>query len=64
MTYETRLMDRYEDGLEDGRVQGQAQGQELVAQNLIKAGELPIEKIALYTGVDIETLKKFEEELK
>ncbi len=55
MTYETRLMDRFEDGLEQGR--------EEVAKNLLKDGELSIEKIAVITGVDSETLERLREEV-
>ena len=67
MTYETRLMDRFEDGLEQGREEGREegleQGREEVAKNLLKDGELSIEKIAVITGVDSETLERLREEV-
>ncbi len=55
MTYETRLMDSFEDGLEQGR--------EEIAKNLLKDGERSIEKIAVITGVDLETLERLREEV-
>ena len=59
MTYETRLMDRFEDGLEQGR----EEGREEIAKNLLKDGERSIEKIAVITGVDLETLERLREEV-
>ena len=59
MTYETRLMDRFEDGLE----QGLEQGREEIAKNLLIDGEMSIEKIAIITGVDSETLERLREEV-
>ena len=71
MTYETRLMDRFEDGLEQGREEGREQAfkqgleevKEEIAKNLLIDGEMSIEKIAIVTGVDSETLERFREEV-
>ncbi|MCR5797640.1 MAG: hypothetical protein K6G63_06955 [Eubacterium sp.] len=63
MTYETRLIDSFEDGFEQGREQGLEQGREEIARNLLKDGEWSIEKIAVITGVDSETLERIREEV-
>ena len=63
MTYETRLIDSFEDGFEQGREQGLEQGREEIAKNLLIDGEMSIEKIAIVTGVNSETLERLREEV-
>ena len=63
MTYETRLIDSFEDGFEQGLEQGLKQGREEIAKNLLKDGERSIKKIAIITGVDSETLERLREEV-
>ncbi len=63
MTYETRLIDSFEDGFEQGRAEGLEQGREEIAKNMLKDGGWSIEKIAIITGVDSETLERIREEV-
>ncbi|MCR5797642.1 MAG: hypothetical protein K6G63_06965 [Eubacterium sp.] len=75
MTYETRLIDSFEDGFEQGREEGLKQGREEafkqgleevkeeIAKNLLIEVEWSIEKIAIITGVDSETLERLREEV-
>ena len=83
MTYETRLIDSFEDGFEQGREEGLKQGREEglkqgreeafkqgleevkeeIAKNMLKDGGWSIEKIAIITGVDSETLERIREEV-
>ncbi len=58
----------YQEGLakgkEEGEEKGLAKGKHEVVVNMLKAGTLPVEQIAEFTGISVEEVKKTAKDLK
>lgn len=52
-----------EEGLERGLAQGFEQGAVKIAMNMIEDGNLPLEKIAMYSGLPLTRVRELSEEL-
>ena len=63
MTLEMREKELLEQGMEYGIEQGMEQGMEQTALRMLRVGELSVEKIALYSGLDIEKVLELKNNL-
>ncbi len=67
MTLEMRYRELFEEALEQGLEQGIEQGIEQekmeTALRMLKAGELPVEKISIYSGLTVEQVLKLKDEI-
>ena len=67
MTLEMRYRELFEEALEQGLEQGIEQGIEQekmeTALRMLKAGEIPVEKISIYSGLTVEQVLKLKNEL-
>ena len=69
MSYQEKFEEGYERGIECGIEQGIEQGiergieqeREELALRMVREGELPAEKIAMYTGLSLKKIKEFQE---
>lgn len=55
MSYQEKFEEGYERGIEHGK--------EELALRMVREGELPAEKIAMYTGLSLKKIKEFQEML-
>ncbi|MCM1539117.1 MAG: hypothetical protein NC254_12065, partial [bacterium] len=58
MTLQMHYQEKYEQGLEQGLEQGKIDS----AMRMIKDGDLPMEKIARYSGLTLDQVLKLEKE--
>ncbi len=54
----------YQEGLVKGEEQGLEKGKHEVVVTMLKDGTLPIEKIAAFTGVAVDEVRRIAQELK
>ncbi len=63
MSYQEKFEEGYERGIECGIERGIEQEREELALRMVREGELPAEKIAMYTGLSQKKIKEFQEML-
>ena len=67
MTLQMKYQEKYEQGMEQGLEQGLERGieQEKIdsAKRMIEGGDLPLEKIATYSGLTLEQVRELKKEL-
>ena len=61
--HEEGLEQGLEEGLEQGLAQGLEQGLEQTATRMLQSGELPVEKIAFYSGLSVEKVLELKNRL-
>ncbi len=61
MSYQEKFEEGYERGIECGIERGIEQEREESALRMVREGELPAEKIAMYTGLSLKKIKEFQE---
>lgn len=61
MSYQEKFEEGYERGIECGIEQGIEQEREELALRMVREGELPAEKIAMYTGLSLKKIREFQE---
>lgn len=54
MTLQMNYQEKYEQGIEQGKIEA--------ARKMIEDGDLPLEKIAMYSGLTFEQVQKLAEE--
>ena len=59
MTLQMKYQEKYEQGIEQGIEQGNIQA----ALRMIEDGDLPLEKVAMYSGLTLEQVLELEKEL-
>ena len=63
MTLQMHYQEKYEQGVEQGIEQGVEQEKIDSAVRMIEDGDLPLEKIAMYSGLTLEQVLELEKEL-
>ncbi len=63
MTLQMNYQEKYEQGVEQGIEQGVEQEKIDSAVRMIEDGDLPLEKIAMYSGLTLEQVLELEKEL-
>ena len=63
MTLQMHYQEKYEQGVEQGIEQGLEQEKIDSAVRMIEDGDLPLEKIAMYSGLTLEQVLELEKEL-
>lgn len=61
MTLQMNYQEKYEQGIEQGIAQGIEQSNRQSALRMIKAGKLPNDEIALYSGLTTEQVEALKE---
>ena len=63
MTLQMHYQEKYEQGVEQGIEQGVEQEKIDSAVRMIEDGDLPLEKIAMYSGLTLEQVLELEKKL-
>ncbi len=63
MTLQMHYQEKYEQGIEQGIEKGIEQEKIDSAVRMIEDGDLPLEKIAMYSGLTLEQVLELEKEL-
>ncbi len=63
MTLQMNYQEKYEQGVEQGIEQGVEQEKIDSAVRMIEDGDLPLEKIAMYSGLTLEQVLELEKKL-
>lgn len=63
MTLQMNYQEKYEQGIEQGIEKGIEQEKIDSAVRMIEDGDLPLEKIAMYSGLTLEQVLELEKEL-
>lgn len=63
MTLQMHYEEKFEEGMEKGMEKGMEQGKKQFVLRMLEDGELPLEKIALYSGLSLEAVQELKEEL-
>lgn len=63
MTLQMKYQEKYEQGMEQGLERGIEQEKIDSAKRMIEGGDLPLEKIATYSGLTLEQVRELKKEL-
>ena len=63
MTLQMSYQEKFEEGYERGIEQGIEQEREELALRMVEEGELPAEKIAMYTGLSLKQVRELKEKM-
>ena len=63
MTLQMHYQEKYEQGLERGREEEREQSKRQFALRMLQDGDLPLEKIARYSGLTVDQVLELEKEM-